>query len=419
MSEAREGTAESAGPQAPSFTLGSVVDLVKPTAMSPGSAAGRSPSAAPPADAPARERSHSWAAVGAATPPGMDAAAYAAGERAALARAFQLALPGQQALGGLQAGLAALRAAAANDSAALRATQADLAGAAALLQAVVGRLDALEGVRLPALDARLDAAATAPVSQEFRVTLDAMREVLGALAAAPAKPAGVLPGAASLGGSAAWAVRWAGGWAQWALARADVAAVALSRRVLLDRLELHGPGMPVSADEDVHLAPERARAVVGALLFIAAVESAFQLHQQAMAALPRRLQTAAGPAGVGLKALRGATWAAALTLATWRVRGACFCAADAACLAAQRCRVEYAALRARSKAAPQVAVAAAEVRSAAAAVAADMSAALAPQADGDSAATDLADDSGNMGGVAERLEDLERLEEGRADLEDM
>ena len=32
-------------------------------------------------------------------------------------------------------------------------------------QAMVGRLDALEGVRLPALDARLDAAATAPVSQ--------------------------------------------------------------------------------------------------------------------------------------------------------------------------------------------------------------------------------------------------------------
>ena len=58
---------------------------------------------------------------------------------------------------------------------------------------------------------------------------------------------------------------------------------------------------------------------------------------RAVAALPRRLQTAAGPAGVGLRALRAATWAAALTLATLRVRGACFCAADYACLAAQRC----------------------------------------------------------------------------------
>ena len=58
---------------------------------------------------------------------------------------------------------------------------------------------------------------------------------------------------------------------------------------------------------------------------------------RAVAALPRRLQTAAGPAGVGLRALRGLTWAAALTLATLKARGACFSAADAACLAAQRC----------------------------------------------------------------------------------
>ena len=58
---------------------------------------------------------------------------------------------------------------------------------------------------------------------------------------------------------------------------------------------------------------------------------------RAVAALPRQLQTAAGPAGVGLRALRAATWAAALTLATLRVRGACFTAADYACLAAQRC----------------------------------------------------------------------------------
>jgi len=74
----------------------------------------------------------------ATTPPAardrQDAAAYAAGERAALARAFQLALPGQQALGALQAGLGALRAAAAADGAALRGVQLSLAGATATLQ---------------------------------------------------------------------------------------------------------------------------------------------------------------------------------------------------------------------------------------------------------------------------------------------
>lgn len=75
----------------------------------------------------------------ATTPPAardrQDAAACAAGERAALARAFQLALPGQQALGALQAGLGALRAAAAADGAALRGVQLSLAGATATLQA--------------------------------------------------------------------------------------------------------------------------------------------------------------------------------------------------------------------------------------------------------------------------------------------
>lgn len=79
-------------------------------------------------------------------------------------------------------------------------------------------------------------------AQELSATLDAMREVLAALAAAPGRAAwpGAAAGAGAAGSSVAAAARWAGGWAAWALARADVAAVALSRRVLLDRLDLHG-----------------------------------------------------------------------------------------------------------------------------------------------------------------------------------
>lgn len=61
-----------------------------------------------------------------------------------------------------------------------------------------------------------------------------------------------------------------------------------------------------------------------------------------------------------------------------------------------------------------MAAAAAEVRCAAAAVAADESAALMPGADEEGVAAD-ATDLADEGGVAERLEDLERLEEGRAD----
>lgn len=83
--------------------------------------------------------------------------------------------------------------------------------------------------------------------QEFRATLEAMQEVLATITAAPRGDSGALGGAtlaAAVAGNAATAAGWAGGWARWALARADVAVVALSRRVLLDRLELHGGASP-------------------------------------------------------------------------------------------------------------------------------------------------------------------------------
>ncbi len=79
----------------------------------------------------------------------------------------------------------------------------------------------------------------------------------------------------------------------------------------------------------------------------------------------------------------------------------------------RRCQAEYAALRARSKAAPQVAAAAAEVRGAVAAVAADVAASLAPRAAG-AAGAQGAEAGAGAGGLAERLDDLEVLEEGRA-----
>lgn len=57
-----------------------------------------------------------------------------------------------------------------------------------------------------------------------------------------------------------------------------------------------GPGMPQTAGEAADQAPERARAVLGSLLFIAAVESAFQLHQQC--------GPPATPAGIGARVPR-------------------------------------------------------------------------------------------------------------------
>lgn len=67
-------------------------------------------------------------------PPGIDALAYAAGERAAWSRAFQAALPGQQALGQLFTAVDVLHTRLETDAAAVRALQLDQARALTSLE---------------------------------------------------------------------------------------------------------------------------------------------------------------------------------------------------------------------------------------------------------------------------------------------
>ena len=87
--------------------------------------------------------------------------------------------------------------------------------------------------------------------QEFHLTLDGVKEALAAVAAQRQPPAGSYStgGGRLLGGygasgallaNLAWLLGTAAGYAQRALSRADVAAVLLSRKVLLDRLPMHG-----------------------------------------------------------------------------------------------------------------------------------------------------------------------------------
>jgi hypothetical protein len=81
--------------------------------------------------------------------------------------------------------------------------------------------------------------------QEFHMTMDTMKDALKALS--EQRPVvhhvygGVSSGLASAAlGNLAWLLRTAGGYAQRALSKADVAAVFLSRKVLLDQLPLQG-----------------------------------------------------------------------------------------------------------------------------------------------------------------------------------
>lgn len=52
--------------------------------------------------------------------------------------------------------------------------------------------------------------------------------------------------------------------------------------------------------------------------------------------LPKPLRLATAPAATGLRAVRGATWAAAILMSAVGLRAGCFSLVDASLLAAQR-----------------------------------------------------------------------------------
>ncbi len=84
---------------------------------------------------------------------------------------------------------------------------------------------------------------TCSCAQEFHLTLQAMKEAVeGATRQATLAPP-CQPGVTSaLVSQLAWLLGTAAGLAQKTLSKADVAAVFLSRKILLDRISLEGAG---------------------------------------------------------------------------------------------------------------------------------------------------------------------------------
>ncbi len=84
--------------------------------------------------------------------------------------------------------------------------------------------------------------------QEFHATLEAMKDALTGIsergrAGDPGTGSAAGGGrglSGALAGNLIWLLRTAGGYAQRSLSQADVAAVFLSRRILLDRAALQG-----------------------------------------------------------------------------------------------------------------------------------------------------------------------------------
>ena len=108
-----------------------------------------------------------------------------------------------------------------------------------------------------------------------------------------------------------WLLATCGGYAQHLLSKADVAAIFLSRKILLDDLlpmtqltalpRSDGQGMLLLHQGQacaLPLRPTSSRTVLGAVLFLGLVESLWQVHDRGIRLLPQQLRHATAPVQV-------------------------------------------------------------------------------------------------------------------------
>lgn len=297
--------------------------------------------------------------LGRFVPPGMDEASYIAGERAALLRAFRETLPSQQALGSLFHAVQHLTKRMDQDGHDVHQVQIALSSLSASLQAAKGRLDALEQMRIPTLEERVQEVSRTS-AQDFQTALNAFGETMAATMSHRTAAQGSYLAAAFR--QVQWLFATFGCYAQRALSKTDVAVMFMSRKILVDQVGLAAIGSSLPAyyrhpQQQIGVQnwpvmyangqigrlqePRSVRAVLGALLFLAAVESGWQMHHKAVQYLPRNVQAAMSPMQLGLRILRGAVWAAALTVSAVKTRHACYSTADSVITAISQLKGRY------------------------------------------------------------------------------
>jgi hypothetical protein len=253
-------------------------------------------------------------------PAGMDAASYAAGERAAYQRAFSAALPSQQALGQLFQAVDTLHERLELDATAVRSLQLESIHTSDNVASISNRLESIEGVGIPGLQRRCDDIAARPaLSPEVAFALQHLRTTLSELSLSQKRCLETAVGYAGRGGFFTQQLQtllqtlstYAGG----VLSKADVAAIFLSRKVLIgDVAEVVG---------SMNCKKSKVRVAAGAALFVGLVEGAWQVQERTARKLPRVLRSANAPLRTGLKAARTIVWTAAFILAANEVRTTC------------------------------------------------------------------------------------------------
>ena len=240
------------------------------------------------------------------------ASAYAAGERAALARAFREALPSQQALGALANAVTSLQSRVGSSEAVSREAAAAAAAAAALARSVDERLTILETGRIPALEAAGGA----------REAAEGLRGVLEALSSSLTKVAESAVESANNRNSTSF-----GGIAASLALSAINATEAAAARLLLGS----GGAASAAASSSTPSSSSATAVALGAALTVASLE-ALMLSSDFVSRnlLPRPLSRAVRPARGALRAARAAAWGAGAVLAGCALRRACFVLAERA-----------------------------------------------------------------------------------------
>lgn len=150
--------------------------------------------------------------------------------------------------------------------------------------------------------------------QDFQTALNAFGETMAASISHHSAPRGSYLAAGFR--QVQWLLATFGCYAQRVLSRSDVAVMFLSRKILVDQVGLAAvsASLPVLYQHPSTMTaahnlpfgylnghpeyvgePRSVRAVLGAMLFLAAVESGWQMHHRTVQCLPRNLQAAVSP----------------------------------------------------------------------------------------------------------------------------
>ena len=164
--------------------------------------------------------------------------------------------------------------------------------------------------------------------QDFQTALNAFGETMAASISHHSAPRGSY--LATGFRQVQWLLATFGCYAQRVLSRTDVAVMFLSRKILVDQVGLaavsaslpafyrhpstvaaaqHQPLGYLNGQSEFAAESRSVRAVLGAILFLAAVESGWQMHHRTVQYLPKNLQAAMSPLQVVTDVLQGSAYA--------------------------------------------------------------------------------------------------------------